>query len=460
MNLKYRRFIYLSFIVFFLIITPIILLYAAGYSFNFKKGQLVKTGILYVDSKPKNADIDINGQNKGKTPNRFTKLLPDIYNVKVSKDGYYPWQKDIEIKSNLSEFAEDIVLFKDTLPINIVSGKINVLSASPNHRYLAYSIIKDNDEELRFLNLKTSGDNLIKKFTNPKNNSFEIIGWSETQNQAIFKEKVQDFNNYTIVFADSLTARELTTLTRVNFSKLDWGLENDVFLFGLASDGLYQIDLEKSLTQKIISGKILDFTFNDNNIYYLTQENSTTFLNKKVLGVSPSQDPTAIEKIKLSAGSKFSLQKSSKGYITMLDKKNHDLFIISENSFSDQNIENNIILQEKANQIVWSADKNKIIFNNDFEVWTYDFSNQQKMLVTRFSEPIIQALWYPQDKYIIYLLTNKIQAIEATDVKQRNDTKLVEMPEVADASCDTLGKFLYFKGKAGNQQGIYQLQLQ
>ena len=53
MNLKHRRILYISFILIFIILVPITIFYAAGYRYNFKQNKIEKTGILYIDSKPK-----------------------------------------------------------------------------------------------------------------------------------------------------------------------------------------------------------------------------------------------------------------------------------------------------------------------------------------------------------------------------------------------------------------------
>jgi len=60
MKLRYRRLIYSTFIFIFVILTPIIILYTSGYRYNFKKRTIEKTGILYLESKPKDALILIN----------------------------------------------------------------------------------------------------------------------------------------------------------------------------------------------------------------------------------------------------------------------------------------------------------------------------------------------------------------------------------------------------------------
>ena len=48
MNLRYRRMLYLAFIAVFLAAAPLIILYAAGYRYNFKRQKIEKTRIIYI----------------------------------------------------------------------------------------------------------------------------------------------------------------------------------------------------------------------------------------------------------------------------------------------------------------------------------------------------------------------------------------------------------------------------
>ncbi len=165
MKLIHRRIIYLSFIAAFLIITPIIIIYTSGYRYNFKRGTLEKTGIIYLESTPRSAKIYLNGVYRDNTPARFTNLLPDKYSVEISKDGYYPWHKTIEVQSNLTAFEKNIVLFKQSQPISALPGKINILSASPNQDIIFYSLITADGEEIHLLNINNGSDYQVKDTT-------------------------------------------------------------------------------------------------------------------------------------------------------------------------------------------------------------------------------------------------------------------------------------------------------
>ena len=457
MNLKKRRILYLTFIIIFFIITPLLTLYAAGYRYNFKKNKIEKTGILYIDSKPRDALIFINDKYEDKTPTRFTKLLPNIYYVKVEKEGYYPWQKELEVKSNLTTFAKNIILFKKNLPINIIEGEINIYTISPDQGKLIYSIIKENAEELRLLNLKNETDLLIKSLNNRTYNELEFIAWSNSQNKALIKEIIGDFNKYLIVDIETLKTKELFDITRLNFGDVYWDDLDDNYLYGLRKAVLYQIDLINNQTATLLSANISDFQVKNEEIYYITKLANESFLNKSILR---DKTITETEKIKLPSPSQFTLQPSTNNYLILMDKKNNDFFIINKKSFSQQDISENIILQDKAKKIVWSDDFKNLLYYTDFEIWTFDVEAQQKNLITRFGDIINQVFWYPGNNYIIYLTKNTIKAIESFDQEFKNDIKLAGISEIDSLAIGSNGKEIYFKGKIGNQSGIYKLDLQ
>ncbi|MFA5022225.1 MAG: PEGA domain-containing protein [Patescibacteria group bacterium] len=459
MNLKYRRILYSSFIALFLIITPIVTFYAAGYRYNLKKHRIEKTGILYLDSKPRGAQIFINGKYQNKTPARFPYLLPDIYQVEVKKEGYHSWQKNLEIKSNLTTFGKDIVLFKNNLPINIIQGDINIFVISPSQDKIIYSIIKDNLEELRLFNLNNKTDFLIKDFNKQKNDELEFISWSLNPNKILVKNQTAQFNKYLVVDIDTLKIKELFDITRLNFDKVAWDSVNENYLYGLSKKILYQIDLANNSAKQILPNEIQDFETRGNDIYYINTIKNESYLNKFYL-TPPAQIVDQVEKIKLIAGAKFSLQNSPANYVILLDKNSNDLFIINTKVFIDGDINKNIVLQDKAQKIIWSLDNKNLLYYTDLEIRIFNLDTQQKSLVTRYGSVINQAAWYPTNKYLVYQVENAIRIIETSSQEPRNDLKIAELQKITSFIIDNAGKNIYFVGQAGALQGIYQLEIQ
>jgi len=121
-----RRLAFYGFVIIFLLATPPTIFYAMGYSFDWQKKALVKTGGLYLKSSPVNAQIILNDKDTKTTPRLISRLLPKTYKISISKDDYFAWEKNLEIKPQLVEEARNVILF----PKNIFPEKIATTSLS------------------------------------------------------------------------------------------------------------------------------------------------------------------------------------------------------------------------------------------------------------------------------------------------------------------------------------------
>lgn len=85
-------------LTFILIGTLIAVLYARGYRIGQQSGKFIEgTGLLVTTSKPDGARVFINTHLSTATNNTIN-LSPNDYDVKIEKDGYFPWKKKIVVK--------------------------------------------------------------------------------------------------------------------------------------------------------------------------------------------------------------------------------------------------------------------------------------------------------------------------------------------------------------------------
>lgn len=99
----------------FFVLLPIVLSYALGYKIDYKKFKIYKTGIIYVSSHPAGASVYINGKlHSDITPMKIENVKPGTYKVEVRRDGFYPWERDMEIRPNMVTKADRIILFPVT----------------------------------------------------------------------------------------------------------------------------------------------------------------------------------------------------------------------------------------------------------------------------------------------------------------------------------------------------------
>ena len=137
MDIKTRRLIYLSLILIFLLAAPIMIFYTAGYRYNWQKNKIEQDGVLIADVIPASAQFLLDGSALSETrPLRLPNLLPNNYVLQARKDGYFPWQKKLEIKSGQTVLFYDIMLFKKSLP-QLISADANPL-APLKDKELAY----------------------------------------------------------------------------------------------------------------------------------------------------------------------------------------------------------------------------------------------------------------------------------------------------------------------------------
>jgi len=118
-----RRLIYLIFFLVFLVVIPIIVLYAGGLRYNSRLGKWQKTGGIVATVYPKEAQVYIDGKQVVKdTPIRVNQILPREYDVEVSFSGYRTWKRLVNVVAGDTSFLGDVELFKKNFNLNFIEN--------------------------------------------------------------------------------------------------------------------------------------------------------------------------------------------------------------------------------------------------------------------------------------------------------------------------------------------------
>lgn len=102
MSLKRRRTYLLGLFCVFVIVIPLLILFSMGYRLN-SKFRLVKTGGIFLDIEKPGVIVKLNGRIV-ETSNMLgdsiliRNLLPETFYVRVEKEGYKAWRKDIKVE--------------------------------------------------------------------------------------------------------------------------------------------------------------------------------------------------------------------------------------------------------------------------------------------------------------------------------------------------------------------------
>ena len=114
MTPKKKLYYLLGLIAVFVVLIPILILYSMGYRLN-SEFRLVKTGGIYLVNNELDAAVLVNGK-KTKTSSLFERdlfirnLIPKVYYVRIEKEGYRPWKKNVNVHEQKVEVCYPLLI--------------------------------------------------------------------------------------------------------------------------------------------------------------------------------------------------------------------------------------------------------------------------------------------------------------------------------------------------------------
>lgn len=128
-------------LVLLVIATAGVILYGRGYRFSFNNGKadLSTTGLLVATSTPDGAQVFVNGHLTTATDNTIN-LSPGTYDIKIFKQGYYAWEKKLNIDKGVVTKA-DALLFPTAPKLESITNLgVNNPVIDPTHTKIAYTV--------------------------------------------------------------------------------------------------------------------------------------------------------------------------------------------------------------------------------------------------------------------------------------------------------------------------------
>lgn len=450
MKLKYRRIYAFTVILLFVILTPLLILYTAGYRYDLSQKKIIRTGVLTIDSQPRGATIILNGKTlKKKTQTVIKNLKPQEHQVEIKKEGYYSWQKKLAVLPNQATFTNRVALFKKNSPSLFLPDDVSYWQISPNKSFLAYLVPLAPNNFSLVLKRPSNGEE-INRFS-LREISGVTFTFSLNDNYLFVSQKKSDKNNYQIIFlGEQSEPLNLEDISPLDFTSIKESPTFKKQIYGLSNGSLYVIDLEKKTARLLFKDEVEDFLLTENNLYYISRKSSSVLLKKAGINGESS-----LELLTLNVNSQYSIEKNSNGILALLDEKNHRLSLVEPTRETSLKLKQ---LDPRVSGFQWSPDQKKLLFFNDFELWVLNLETEEQELLIRSSEEIQSVQWYPDMSWILFQQANKIKAIELDGRGKRNIIELAESREPG-FFVDPKENRLFFIGQPENLQGLYTLDL-
>lgn len=126
-----------------LLVTIAAIFWARGFKPDLKKG-IERTGLLVITSTPTGASVFLDGRLTAATDTNIAYLDPKTYKVRIEKEGYSTWEKDVEVVADLATEIK-AVLFPVAPAIKplTTAGALNP-AISPDGTKIAYAQAGEN----------------------------------------------------------------------------------------------------------------------------------------------------------------------------------------------------------------------------------------------------------------------------------------------------------------------------
>jgi len=400
MTKKTRTVLFLICLFLFLLIAPVTIFYSQGYRFDIDSKKITQTGGLFLKIEPKQVEIYINGKLKKKTDFFFgsaliENLLPKKYKVEIKKEGYHPWEKNLEIKEKQVTEVKNIVLFSENPTFNILTAGVKDFWFSPDEKKIILFEGSEMGWALKLYDLEKNVKSQLIEERDFYSKGADLLNleFSEDSNEIYLdigmKEKEKYFTLKLNKFPPTLTEREIATSS------------------------------ENIIASQVFNG---DSYYLDKSGYLSKNEERLT---ENPFPVKADSNPPTTLPSSGRAPTEYVLE-IFQNFIFL--RENQTLYQFNPDLKSFEKFFENI------NFLKISPDLKKIVYFSNSEIWILFLKevvsqpikkSGEKVFLVRLSEKINDVFWLNSD-YLVFNTGNKIKVAEIDDRDRINMVDIAE----------------------------------
>lgn len=469
MTSRFKKNLFLLICALFIIITPIIVLSASGYRFDFSNGKIVQIGGLFFKTSPPGVMVYIEDKPYKKTNFVFdtvliNSLLPRNYHVSIQKTDFHPWEKDLSVEQKMVTEAKNIVLFPKNPIFNLLQKNIINFFPSYDEKRAIFEISENNDWSFHSFDFQTQkqerilnendlqilkSNNATSTIKNIANTKPSNIIWSHDSRKILIEltgkgeksylitEPLSDKNLFVIDWDKKIknisfnpnnsnevlfVSYPLATSTKSNPKSLSTATTSTIFIIRGNGEEISLDFSNPSLKQNILSYAIVE-----NNILWL---GDSGFLYKGTIDGNKISLTEIMNVIPLNIKLSATYQIIAKNISNVFIKEDEGLFYLNFNTRSLDKI------FDSAKEVTFSKDSKKIAINSGNQIWLYYFEEEktqpqrnagEKILL--FSSPgEIKNLHWLNNYYLIFKVNESIKITEIDDRYKPNLIELTTFP--------------------------------
>jgi len=373
----------------------LLLFYSQGYRYDWQRQQFYKIGAIKLASNPSRADIILNGEYVGKTDDLVHNLKAGIYNLKISKDRYLPWQKDVEVLPAETAIFSDIILFKSNeQPAKLFDG-LNVFKLSPDKERIAY---QDIYSQIWLHDLTKVAESIQL----PAQYQIASINWSIGSTKILLETTGTNHQYFIIDKDNTKEIVHLNSLTASTITYVNWDTVSDRFLYWQDDQNIYRYDCRDKKITVSKTDLPADWLAADDQLFMFTPN----LPNKLQIYTWSREHTEGIGISGLSDNLLFSNYSNSTHYLVMSDLDNSitNIFSLDQKAVIGQ--------IPIAGVTTFSVDRKYFLIKDQHQLWLWDVDNQTSELLTRVTTTIKDAVFVDNSPYLLFSTEGMIKAVE------------------------------------------------
>lgn len=390
---KFTRPIRLGLLIFFiaafLIISPLLILYTAGYRYDWHNGLFNETGAISIDIIPKNASVYVNGLRlKGRMPIRLKNITPGKYDLRLGAPGYYDWQKTVEVKNQETLYIKDIQMVQKNKSTLLTKGAVERLWLSPNGRFLVYTVATAEKNKIF---LRDTATNEITFLVDLPKDAATEVQWAKENNYFALYTTPAPYKTVALIDAGKPAGAPLDLTKKIpSIAKLHWLGSSDPELYAesaSATTSLYSFRVATAESTPLPTSTYADWFVDGTSLWTITLNTSTRewHILQDVLGGTKTFSLLNANTQVFSPQTKWELLTVYQGQALVRQGHDEIKIITPQTSFS-----------VPAEQFFISPHNNWLLLWSPRELWTYAIGEEPRLL-NRSGEHLEQVV--PLDAY-------------------------------------------------------------
>ncbi len=265
---------YLALTALVLLMTIALVSYGQGYSYDFKTHRLTHNGLVIIATQPSGAVVKVDSKFGTKKTPYHASFEEGNYRFNVTKSGYEPWTKLLNVVASQVSLAQYIMLIPKNHPSTVLDRRVQITqqTITRDHRHLAY-IVPGVLGGLYTLDLAS---NKVNRIYHPiaatetvPDEVLTNVSWSDDSSHLILGSNLAGVHTVRLITASNGSVLNLTDKFHFDFTTLQFSARDWRQLYWISPEGLRRLDAGNQTITTPLAVNVRQFIIAGDRVLYV-----------------------------------------------------------------------------------------------------------------------------------------------------------------------------------------------